>query len=798
MQRKNNKISKKQNSHPESLYGLKRLTKSPHLSHKLSKSMAIIGIIFVAIMLFGIGGYFYITSKASNKNNDNYKNNINDALNAVGASGGVSNISKTAKIESSLGFSLKFDPSTTNAQAEVTDASSTEKYITGNVYEGDDALEKRPYSIVKLRLKKRTTDLAFAEPEVVILTNIRKSYWDSALPGEQKIDTLIRKNSAGKASYIGYIGSKPEDISINGNNYKKITYTKSVKYDQATVNSSFIVYLTVQNDRPYTININGITSNNIDEINVLNSIISTIKYENFDSSQLSFKQGLQRVLAAVTGDTLDKEYSNTPFDIDPESVFKVILKNQPSVVRIAAIGCVDIELPAILSQNSTTLKGACQGGIGSGSIVSEDGYIATNGHVVDIPKDYLSAYVTNSITVEQSQARFNDIPEYLIKEGLLSKQAYTNLFNDYESKKIDGYQLLSAFMQLVPKNVKISNDETKYYVQTSTKAMKLDNVNNRLVVKSDSTIKVAKFISKDFENPNGEVGLSEDTKGTDVALLKIEGKYPSTKLGSIKSISNGSEITAIGFPGFVDDGLATKSDKTKPTITQGKVTEIGTIDSKNLIATSVPISAGNSGGPAFNKDGSQIGLNTYGTVKCPDGKCFGDGIVRDIADLTQLADKNNIKLSETSSISSEWAKGLDAYLASNFKGAVKSFNTVQIEYPALYLAASMEKLSQSKVGSPGDKSSEFESASNLKIIGLIAGVIVIFSGSTLGFFLLRGSHKKNKQLNSQAQEPGQQVQATTMQVPQPTATVNPNNLPPNTPTNTPTNIPPSAPPSTPS
>ena len=790
MQRNNNKRSKKQNSHPESLYGLKRLTKSPHLSHKLSKSMAIVGIIFVVIMLFGIGGYFYITSKTSNKNNDNYKNNINDALNEVGVSSDVSNISKSAKIESSLGFSLKFDPSTTNVQAEVTDASSTAKYITGNTYEGDDALEKRPYSIVKLRLKKNTSEFAFAQPEVVILTNIRKSYWDSAQPGEQKIDTLIRKNSEGyKDSNSGYAASKPEDISINGNNYKKITYTNLVKYDQATVTKSFIVYLTVQNDRPYTIRINGITSNNIDEINVLNSIISTIKYENFDSSQLSFKQGLQRVLAAVTGDTLDKEYSNTPFDIDPESVFKVILKNQPSVVRIATIACADIELPAILSQNSTTLKGACVAGTGSGSIVSEDGYIATNGHVVDVPKDYLPAYVGNSMTVEQSQARFNEISEYLVKEGLLSKQAYTNLFNDYESKKIDGYQLLNAFMQLVPKNVKISNDETKHYAQTSTKAMKLETVNNRLVVKSDSTIKEAKYIGQDFQNNGGVVGLTPDSKGTDVALLKIEGKYPSTKLGSIKSVSNGSEITAIGYPVFVDNGLTTKSDKTKPTITQGKVIEIGTIDSKNLIATSVPISGGNSGGPAFNKDGSQIGLNTYGNIKCPDANCFGDGIVRDIADLTQLAEKNNIKLSETSSISSEWAKGLDAYLLSNFKGAVKSFNTVQKDYPALYLAASMEKLSQSKVGSPGDKSSEFESASNLKIIGLIAGVIVIFSGSTLGFFLLRGSHKKNKQLNAQAQVPGQQAQATTAQVPQPNQSANPNNLPPSPPTN----IPPSTP-----
>jgi len=744
-------------------------------------------------MLFGIGGYFYITSKTSNKNNDNYKNNINDALNEVGVSSGLSNISKSAKIESSLGFSLKFDPSTTTAEGQVTDASSTAKYITGNSYEGDELLEKRPYSIVKLRLQKKSTDMVFSDPEIVILTNIRKSYWDNALPGEQKIDTLLRKNSE-KNTLDGFKASKPEDISINGTNYKKITYTKSVKYDQVTITKSYITYLTVQNDRPYTININNISSNNKDEINVLNSILSTIKYENFDSAQLSFKQELQRVLAAVTGDTLDKEYSNTPFAIDPESVFKVILKNQPSVVRIATIACADIELPAISSQNSTILKGSCIAGTGSGSIVSEDGYIATNGHVVDVPKDYVSAYLYSSISEEQLKSRFKDISEYLIKEGLISKQAYTNLFNDLDSGKIDASQLVDSFIKLVPKNVKITNDETKYYVQTSTKAMKVDTVNSRLIVKSDITIKDAKFISQDYQNNTGVVGLTPETKGTDVALLKIEGKYPSTKIGSIKSVSDGSEITAIGFPAFVDDGLLAKTDKTKPTITQGEVREAFTVDNKNLIFTSVPISGGNSGGPAFNKDGSQIGLNTYGQIKCPDANCFGDGIVRDVADLTQLADKNNIKLSETSDISSEWAKGLDAYLASNFKGAVKSFNTVQKEYPALYLAASMEKLSQSKVGSPGDKSSEFESASNLKIIGLIAGVIVIFSGSTLGFFLLRGSHKKNKQLNSQAQAPGQQVQATTMQVPQPTTTVNPNNLPPNTPTN----IPPSTPPSTPS
>lgn len=59
-----------------------------------------------------------------------------------------------------------------------------------------------------------------------------------------------------------------------------------------------------------------------------------------------------------------------------------------------------------------------------------------------------------------------------------------------------------------------------------------------------------------------------------------------------------------------------------------------------ILTTTVPVAQGNSGGPSFNSDGEQIGLNTYSYFSCADfSKCFGNGVVRDIADTKALIEK---------------------------------------------------------------------------------------------------------------------------------------------------------------
>ena len=163
---------------------------------------------------------------------------------------------------------------------------------------------------------------------------------------------------------------------------------------------------------------------------------------------------------------------------------------------------------------------------------------------------------------------------------------------------------------------------------------------------TDSVVE-AEFIDANF-NPNidmnSQIDISQlDT--SDVAILKIKsGTYPTVALGSITDLKKGSQLTAIGFPGFVDGGLETKNKTTVPSVTQGKVQGIFSQNRYKLIDTDVPIAQGNSGGPAFDDFGFQVGLNTCGYITCPDKNCFGNGTARDVEDFRTLLKTNSIQI----------------------------------------------------------------------------------------------------------------------------------------------------------
>ena len=747
--------------HPDHISGIRKVTASPHRSRKRSK--ALIGLVTLSVIV-AVGaaiGYFVQSRKAPQKNDAIINKNIDDAVKTLSADAGGSNFSKSLAVQSSLGFSLKYDPSTLDARGQVTDASSTNNNVTGLSYEENELGEKRAYSIVKVYLPDSEGVTFSSKSELSVVTNIRKSFWDTRVnPGESKIDALVRYSNASYKPTDGWSTAVPENTEINGIQYKKVTHTYSKKYDDLEIKNQTVVYLTVQNERPYIITITNSRPSNFDQVKILEGVVATLQYDGFDSTQLSLLNSIQSVLAASTDEALSKDVSNVPYDIDSKSVFDVILKNQPSVVRIASIRCGDLGLPSKTGQIVTTLKNACNGGIGSGSIVSKDGYIATNGHVVSVtPKSLLVGYVSTE-DANQAKKNFQQILQYLLQAGYLSQTSLNSLKSQYDAGKIDDEQVVNAIFGAVPVDkIKISNDETKYSIQLGTDAMRAKEVNGRYAVGLSNTIVSAKFIGQDFNSASLDQERYEFGLGTtsDVALLKIEGKsFPTIKIGSISSLSRGAQLTAIGYPGFVDGGLKSKSNKTKPTITQGKVLYIGKEseqNSKKLIATDVPIAQGNSGGPAFDIKGLQIGLNTYGKIECEDGQCFGNGVARDVADFSELAKKNNVTIDSTSKVSDEWTKGLDSYLQGNFKGAVKSFKTVQKEYPAHYLAARMQSLAESKIGGPEDRSSEFESKTGLFIIIIGAIGIVILAGGALIIYLVRGSHKANKDLYNNPNTP---------------------------------------------
>ncbi|QWQ31081.1 hypothetical protein KOY49_02600 [Candidatus Minimicrobia vallesae] len=153
--------------------------------------------------------------------------------------------------------------------------------------------------------------------------------------------------------------------------------------------------MTIQNGRPYWMTIFALSKNSYTQpyIDQLEALVAKVTFQNPDSSYLVRADGNNeaQVASASIAKTEtkaenfseDKDTTNTLDELDEDSVIKVVARNQIATVRVGTYRCADMIYTA---QNgaSMQLNGLCTGGIGSGSIVSDDGYIATNGHVTEV------------------------------------------------------------------------------------------------------------------------------------------------------------------------------------------------------------------------------------------------------------------------------------------------------------------------------------------------------------------------------------------------------------------------------
>lgn len=400
--------------------------------------------------------------------------------------------------------------------------------------------------------------------------------------------------------------------------------------------------------------------------------------------------------------TLPENTSNVPADLDSNTLIDVIAKNQPAVVRVLTVYCSDIELRS--GDASFTVTDACTGGVGSGSLISSDGYIATNGHVVTVSlKQALESGLSDSETV----TRFL---QYIVDSTSLSPRNARLIADAVGSGSEDGYAaLLTLLSRIDPNTIKAIDAEYQYVIQLSNEPVRVSEKDNRIVADINDTVVSAKLIDKDFDDTTVETSLQTGQfSSSDVAVLKIEGEsYPYVTLGSIKDVNVNDQLTAIGFPAFIDNSINTANWQTVPSITQGSIDDsISDADSggREILLTSVPIAQGNSGGPAFNDAGMQIGINTYSDIECADLQCFGDGVIRDAADLTALIDKNNITL-KNEGVTSDWHQALDAYRAGEYQKALTLFQKVQTQYPANYLVSPLLLETRKRVGTSTDISS---------------------------------------------------------------------------------------------
>ena len=648
-------------------------------------------------------------------------------------------------IRSNLKFSVRYNNKIFKPVAYVVHEDQT--FVT---VDGKDVLKPNDYGVVYLysnNLKKGEYDLGRTS-ELGILTNIHADFFDrrAADPAYGKnlsqLDTTEKFFKPKDLPNGKYTEVKRGKVTINGVDYRKVTYNfTDNKY--ITSNHTFEYYYTVQNNRPYAISINRSDDPDQEFVSALRSLIGNVKYgeESQSASYGSANSGDK-------GKTTSDQYSgaNLPSNLLGETALKVAAKNQPAVVRIGTNYCAGITLLLPNKQEYMKLPVSCSPVIGSGSIVSSDGYISTNGHVTrSKPADALMAGLFISAVEEKNTEPLIKYLNYLVATGIMSRSQLASLLTAAQGGDAEANSKLQYSAELIPKsNIVVNGEYTQYAIQLGNDPLRISRTGTKFNFNYGKTIVKAKYVDSDFDVNAGSEGKSDiyNSTSSDVSILKIQGSnYPVLKLGSVDSLKKDDLITAIGYPAFVDDGLDTKLKHTVPTVTQGRITIVD-YDSvqkvRKIIGSTTPIAPGNSGGPAVADNSTMAGLNTYGSPDCEDNNCFASqSVFRDVADFKALLAKNKITLKDNSNLTTEWSRGIDLFAEGKYSEANDIFINVRSQYPAFYLADSF-------INQANDQIDAQIKSRNL-IIGISLLVVLIIVGCITAFFTFRNLRKHKRQ-----------------------------------------------------
>ena len=742
------------------------------MEQKPTKKLKIIAIISGALFVILIAIWIFIATRPQETGNATRtaRQKMKNALLGDGKSGVQTVVSK-------YGFTVTYDTATFNGSAhEVTKESNDKKY-SAKTYNNDELKESRGYNLVEIAFKQASDVIKGKDgkissrtirPYLTINTSRARNYFDrSTMPDKYKdkkkysdldllaeVDVMKTKEKEPNAKLT------VSKITISGKEFRKIdqtlTYTNNgTVYETGHAYS----YMTVQNGRPYWMRFNAYKGVGVEDyVAQLERIIAGVTFQKPDNKLLvgaSENAGVVLANSSTNSSLNNQDTMNTLENLDTDSIINVVARNQIATVRIASARCADIKYTA---DNGAWLQiqNACAGGIGSGSIITNNGHVATNGHVVEWSTDTLFSSAMSQAGEDLWKLYF----EFVINAGYISRADLASLAAKAQEGSADAIAIIFSLINKVPAhNIQVANDESDHVVQTSSDPIRIDETYARYKWVTTSTNYSAKKI--DSEVNMKSLRLDINNKETDVAILKIEGNFPAVELGDSTLLDSGDRLTAIGFPAVVDDGLNTKKEKTVPTVTQGNLQQT-VLDGggHKLFLMSTMIASGNSGGPAFDSKGKQVGINTYGGAACEDGKkgnsCFGKGIARDISDLKAMAKKNNVAISADGELTRLWKDGLAQFDKGKYSKAKDYFSELNRLYPQNYLVAKLLKISEETAddyvdedvakqygNSPVDTKSNNTALAVVVVLTITIGLL--FIGTSVVVIIVTSDNKRKKQ-----------------------------------------------------
>lgn len=223
---------------------------------------------------------------------------------------------------------------------------------------------------------------------------------------------------------------------------------------------------------------------------------------------------------------------------------------------------------------------AKSGCMGTGFILTEDGCIVTNAHVVHLTDEQLQQSMVQSAL------------QKLVKNNLLGFQQQLSA-SGYSLSEDQLSKLEQVIVNFYASHLKVSNVQQQLYA-----SLGMGKVQDGFAC----TVKK----------------IGEPTPGKDIAVLQAVDRkgLPTVELGDDTVMHAGDKVFVLGYPGVATFNDALSQDgKLESTFTAGMLSARKMMaDNWEIFQMDAAITNGNSGGPVFNEQGKVIGVATFGSL----------------------------------------------------------------------------------------------------------------------------------------------------------------------------------------
>ncbi|HQV06729.1 MAG: serine protease [Chitinophagaceae bacterium] len=322
---------------------------------------------------------------------------------------------------------------------------------------------------------------------------------------------------------------------------------------------------------------------------------------------------------------------------------------------------------------SQVTKDVNTGMMGSGFIISDDGYVVTNAHVVDE-----NAASTKQIFAQQAFQSFIEEDIQDLEQSMGRKMT-----------KDESDAVIQADGWYYSQNMVVSKIEKQFGVVLGVSG-DMGEMRPRMI-------------------PASVVTQGEPIPGKDVAILKlgIDHVYPTVKVGDDKEINVGENVYVLGYPGAATfHPLLSQSTISEATLTRGLVSAKKNMkDGWQVLQIDAAITHGNSGGPVFNEEGEVIGLATFGSIDNRGLEIQGLNFVVPVTIVKEFFRKADVTPA-MSKVSTMYNEALENYDKAWYKKALKEFKSVKELYSAFpfvdqYISKARKSIDEGKDKSPG-------------------------------------------------------------------------------------------------